>query len=268
MASCCAKSGGYAKSTKMELNQILLHFGMNISPFCKTKVKIDAFLSARAEGARKIPYSILRMIDNVDSSKQTVAGLTGLAQIASGRIFPVVLGVSMSDCFVGQISLFSFSFAPKFWAQCSGQTMAISQNNALFALLGAAYGGDGISNFKLPDLRGRVPIGFGTSAQSGVVAIGQAGGSETVTLAGPTLPGHNHSLNASSQTANRRIPSGRLLATDTSTNADYYAPPQTVTALSPTSIGATGDSAPHENRQPYLTINYCIALSGIFPSRN
>lgn len=174
----------------------------------------------------------------------------------------------MSDCFVGQISLFSFDFAPRGWAQCDGQTMAISQNQTLFALIGVAYGGNGVDSFNLPDLRGRVPIGYGQSAQSGVVALGQAGGSETVTLAAANLPGHSHALTGSTQVANRRIPAGRQLATDTSTNAEYYAPPGQMTALAPTAIGPTGGSQPHENRQPYLTINYCIALNGIFPSRN
>jgi microcystin-dependent protein len=174
----------------------------------------------------------------------------------------------MSDCFVGQISLFSFDFAPKGWAQCNGQSIGISQNQTLFALLGVTYGGDGVNSFNLPDLRGRVPIGYGQSAQSGMVALGQMGGSETVTLSPANLPGHSHALSGSTQTATRRIPAGRQFAADSSTNAEYYAPPGQLTALSPTSIGPTGGNLPHENRQPYLSINYCIALRGLFPSRN
>jgi microcystin-dependent protein len=174
----------------------------------------------------------------------------------------------MSDVFVGQISLFAFDFAPRGFAQCNGQIMQISQSQALFALIGVTYGGNGSTTFALPDLRGRVPIGYGTSAQSGQVPIGQVGGVEAVTLSGTSLPAHNHALAASTQVATRRVPTGRMLATDTSTNAEYYAAPAQVTALSPTSIGLTGGNGPHENRQPFLTINYCIALQGIFPSRN
>jgi microcystin-dependent protein len=174
----------------------------------------------------------------------------------------------MSDCFVGQISLFAFDYAPKNWAQCNGQSMAISQNQALFNLIGTTYGGDGITTFALPDLRGRVPIGQGRTPQLGDMQIGQIGGSESVTLTTPNLPPHTHTLTATTQVANRRIPTGRALATDTSTNAEYYASPGQVTTLSPSAIGPAGESQPHENRQPFLTVNYCIALMGLFPSRN
>lgn len=174
----------------------------------------------------------------------------------------------MSDCFAGQISLFSFDFPPRGWAQCNGQSTTIQQNQVLFALLGVTFGGDGVNNFNLPDLRGRVPIGAGASVQSGQVAMGQAGGSETVTLTAANLPSHTHALSGSSQVATRRVPAGRQLATDTSTNAEYYAPPGELTPLAPAAIGPTGGNQPHENRQPYVAVNYCIALTGIFPSRN
>lgn len=174
----------------------------------------------------------------------------------------------MSDCFVGQISLFAFDYAPRNWAQCNGQPIAISQNQALFALIGTTYGGDGTTTFALPDLRGRVPIGQGRTPQWGNMQIGQIGGSEAVTLTEASLPSHNHALTATTQVANRRIPTGRTLATDTSTNAEYYASPEQVTTLSPSAIGPAGAGQPHENRQPFLTVNYCIALMGLFPSRN
>lgn len=174
----------------------------------------------------------------------------------------------MSDSFVGQISLFAFEFAPKFWATCNGQLISISQNNALFALIGTAYGGDGITTFGLPNLGGRVPIGYGDSAQSGTVALGQMGGADAVTLNVANLPSHSHTLNASSQVATRRVPAGRMLATDSSTNAEYYAAPGQVAPVSPDAIGATGVGQPHENRQPFLAVNYCIALYGVYPSRN
>lgn len=176
----------------------------------------------------------------------------------------------MTDVFVGQISLFSFNFAPKLWAQCNGQAMQIVQNQALYSLLGVSFGGNRDITFNLPDLRGRVAIGYGASAQSGNVAMGQSAGSETVTLSTANLPSHTHGLTASTQIANRRVPTGRMFATDTSANAEYYAAAGsgTITPLSPNSIGPVGGGLPHENRQPYLTMNYCIALSGIYPSRN
>lgn len=204
--------------------------------------------------------SIRRRVFRTNDDAQRGRQLTG--------VFRLSWGCQMSDVFVGQISLFSFEFAPKRWAQCNGQLLAIAQNQALFALLGTTFGGDGTTNFALPDLRGRVPIGFGASAQSGNVQMGQKSGAETVTLTDASLPAHTHALTATTQVANRRIPTGRSLATDTSTNAEYYATPGQVTPLSPSSIGPTGGSLPHENRQPFLAVNYCIALMGIFPSRN
>lgn len=169
----------------------------------------------------------------------------------------------MSDFFIGQINLFGFDFAPRFWAQCNGQLLPINQNQALFALLGTFYGGNGTTTFALPDLRGRVPVSFG-----GAFSIGQAAGAEAVTLSTANLPAHTHALAATTQVATRRPPPGRMLATDTSTNAEYYAPPGAITPLSPNSIGSAGGASPHENRQPFLAGNFCIALSGIFPSRN
>jgi len=169
----------------------------------------------------------------------------------------------MSDFFIGQINLFSFDFAPRFWAQCNGQLLPINQNAALFSLLGTFYGGNGTTTFALPDLRGRVPIGF-----DGSNPVGTAAGVESVTLTSTNLPAHTHALAASTQVATRRPPPGRMLATDTSTNAEYYAPPGAITPLSPNSLGSAGGTSAHENRQPYLAGNFCIALSGIFPSRN
>lgn len=174
----------------------------------------------------------------------------------------------MSDVFIGQISLFAFNFAPRFWAQCNGQLLPINQNQALFALLGTSYGGNGTTNFALPDLRGRVPVHYGTAVTGTPYQIGQTGGAESVALTTVNLPSHNHTLNATTQVATRRVAPGRMLASDTSTNAEYYAPPGQVTPLNPNAITATGGGVPHENRQPYLTANFSIALSGIFPSRN
>lgn len=174
----------------------------------------------------------------------------------------------MANPFIGQISLCGLDFAPRFWAFCNGQLLAINQNAALFSLLGTQYGGNGQTTFALPDLRGRVAIGMGQGAGLPNYVIGQTGGSETVTLLATNMPGHTHLLAATTQTATRRVAAGSMLAADTSTNAEYYAVPGTVTPLSSNAIGSVGGNQPHENRQPYLSLSYCIALSGIFPSRN
>lgn len=174
----------------------------------------------------------------------------------------------MSEAFLGQITLFAFDYAPRFFAQCNGQILAISQNSALFALLGTTYGGNGQTTFALPDMRGRVGIGIGQGPGLPNYVWGERGGVETVTLTTATMPSHTHALTATTQTATGRVAAGQMLATDTSTNADYYAVPGTVVALDPSSIGAAGGGQAHTNLQPYTTINFCIAIAGIFPSRN
>ncbi len=175
----------------------------------------------------------------------------------------------MAEFFLGQINLFALDFTPRFFAACNGQSLPINQNQALFSLLGTFYGGNGTSTFNLPDLRGRVAIGAGQGPGLPNYSLGQTGGSETVTVNASTMPGHTHALAATTQTATRRVAAGSMLAADTSTNAEYYAVPGTVTPLSPSAIANNvGGSQPHENRQPYLTVNFCIAISGIFPSRN
>lgn len=173
----------------------------------------------------------------------------------------------MTDFFIGQISMFSFDFPPRFWAQCNGQILAIAQNQALFSLLGTTYGGNGQTTFALPDLRGRVPLGAGSSTPNPAV-LGQVGGAENVTLTGATMPTHTHALNATTAVANKRPPVGRLFAADNATIAEFYAVPGATTTLSPQSMSNVGGGQPHNNMQPYSVISFCIALSGIFPSRN
>ena len=165
----------------------------------------------------------------------------------------------MSTPFMGELKLMSFNFAPKGWAQCNGQLLPINQNQPLFALLGTMYGGDGRVNFALPDLRGRVPIHVGNGFTQG-----QAGGQEAHTLTQQEMPQHLHFLMGTSLDANTPNPSGALFAG--SNNA--YAPPGPLTTLHPSDVTNAGGSQPHENRQPSLVLNWCIALQGIFPSRN
>lgn len=168
----------------------------------------------------------------------------------------------MAEPFLGEIRAFGFTFAPRGWAACDGQTLPINQNQALYALLGTTYGGDGRTTFALPDLRGRVPIDTGpTHAQ------GSSGGSETHVLQVTELPSHTHAWVASSSTADSASPAGNLLAASTATNP-AWASAGTPVAMAPEAIASTGTNTGHENMQPWLAVQYCIALQGMFPSRD
>ncbi|WP_205668605.1 tail fiber protein [Ammoniphilus sp. CFH 90114] len=161
--------------------------------------------------------------------------------------------------FIGEIRIFSFHFAPKGWAQCNGQLMPINQNQALFALLGVTYGGDGRTTFGLPDLRGRVPVHTSTN-----LYLGERGGSEYHTLNMSEMPSHTHSVAASSMLATSRNPEGLIWA---NTDVEAYGT-NSLIGLHPSAITSVGGGHPHENRQPYRVVNYCIAIQGIFPSYN
>lgn len=166
----------------------------------------------------------------------------------------------MAEPFLSEIRLMSFVFAPKGWALCNGQLLPINQNQALFSLLGTTYGGDGRVNFALPDLRARTPIHTGSGH-----TLGERAGEAAHTLTIGELPAHTHVLSATNATGDTPLPAGNLLGNSPS---QLYAAPGALTSLSPTSVTNTGGSQPHENRQPFLTISFCIALQGIFPSPN
>ena len=175
----------------------------------------------------------------------------------------------MAQPFLGQIQAFGFGFAPRNWAFCNGQILSISQNTALFALLGTTYGGNGTSTYALPNLQSRVPIHFGTNLGVDYV-LGEFGGAESVSLNLTNLPSHNHTFAGTASAANVKQPqTGAALAQSSSGNAFYaQAGSPTVTAINPGTVGTTGGGLPHSNIQPYLTINWCIALAGVFPARN
>ena len=167
------------------------------------------------------------------------------------------------NAYVGEILLVPYNFAPHGWAFCHGQLMSISQNTALFSLLGTFYGGDGKTNFALPDLQGRSPIGMGQGPGLQDYFIGQSGGEETVTLTLNQIPQHHHSVYGSKNTATTASPANAVWATETRLN--IYSSGGGTT-MAPSSV--SGGNQPHDNMSPYLTLNYVIALQGIYPSRN
>jgi microcystin-dependent protein len=169
----------------------------------------------------------------------------------------------MAEPFLSEIRIMSFGFAPRGWALCDGQLLPINQNQALFSLLGTTFGGDGRVNFALPDLRGRTPIHVGSSH-----TLGERGGEQAHTLAIAELPTHTHVLNASATNGNAPVPNGpngNILA---NTPNQIYGPAANLVALNSGSVTSVGGSQAHLNMQPFLTLNCCIALQGIFPSPN
>jgi microcystin-dependent protein len=172
----------------------------------------------------------------------------------------------MSNPFLGEIRIFGFNFAPRGWAFCNGQILAIAQNTALFALLGTTYGGNGQTTFALPDLRGRVPNHFGQGPGLSSYDLGEVSGSETVTLTPSTMPAHNHFIACSSDDATTADPSNAFPSAFTS--KIYAASPTPGKLMNAAMVTQVGGNQPHNNLQPFLTLNFCIALEGIFPSRN
>lgn len=186
----------------------------------------------------------------------------------------------MSDPYVGEIRCFGFNFAPQNWAQCAGQLLPIAQNAALFSVLGTTYGGDGKTTFGLPDLQGRTPVGMGLGPGLANVAEGQKLGEESVTLLASQLPAHSHTLDTASN-------GGATLANAPTANVSFVSqyqegnnkgflnmfvpsppPPAKPVTMAAASLAPSGSGQPHENRQPYLAIGFCMALTGVYPSRS
>jgi microcystin-dependent protein len=174
----------------------------------------------------------------------------------------------MSDQFVAEIRIFAGNFPPYGWAFCDGQILPISQNTALFSLLGTTYGGDGKSTFALPDLRQRMPLhaGYGPGPGLSEYALGQSGGEAAVTLLQSELPSHGHAPQASSALASVSSANGSVLAKTVSPNPPYH-DANALGSLGAGALGSTGGGQPHNNQQPYLDVNFIIALQGIFPPR-
>ncbi len=176
----------------------------------------------------------------------------------------------MSEPFLAEIRIVGFNFAPRGWAFCDGQILPINQNQSLYSLLGTTYGGDGRTSFALPDLRGRTPIHVGSSNGT-LHLLGQKGGEETHTLVVSEMPSHNHPMKATSAQASEETPENMLLADAVATvkaESNAFAQPGPVVAMASNSGVNGGGSQAHENMQPYLALNFCIALQGLFPPRN
>ncbi|MBO9592056.1 MAG: phage tail protein [Niabella sp.] len=170
--------------------------------------------------------------------------------------------------FLSMIVLFGCNFAPRGWAFCQGQILSIAQNTALFSLLGTTYGGNGQTTFALPDLRGRVPIGFGQGPGLSNYVLGQVGGTENVTLTINQIPAHTHALMATAEAGDTSDPTGAFPANTGALDKEYKQAPVNKIAMNAAAVETKGGSQPHTIMQPYLALNYCIALEGIFPSRN
>jgi microcystin-dependent protein len=174
----------------------------------------------------------------------------------------------MADPFVAEIRVFPFNFAPKGWAFCDGQILPLSQNTALFSLLGTTYGGDGKSNFALPDLQGRAAMHPGQGPGLSLHDLGETGGSEAVTLLESELPAHSHTLSAANFPGDIQIPTANVaLARSSGGNAYQNIVNQNQTTMSPQALTPAGGDLPHNNMQPFLTLNFNIALQGVFPPR-
>lgn len=174
--------------------------------------------------------------------------------------------------FIGQIQMFGFNFAPRGWAQCNGQLLSIAQNTALFSLLGTIYGGDGRTTFGLPDLRGRVPMHYENGPGLSPRRIGEKAGTENVTLTENQLPSHNHTATANAvvPAGNSNDAAGNFWADDAGVSSGTYhtGPANATMNANAVQVGNAGGGQSHTNVQPFLCVNFCIALTGIFPSRN
>ncbi len=174
----------------------------------------------------------------------------------------------MADPFVAEIRIFPFNFAPSGWAWCNGQLLPLSQNTALFSLLGTMYGGDGKSNFALPDLQGSAPMNVGQGPGLSERFQGELGGSETVTLLESEIPAHSHGVQAANFAGDIQTPTPNVsLARSTGGNAYQSTTNQNLTTMSPSALAPAGGDLPHNNMQPYLTFYFNIALQGVFPPR-
>ena len=174
----------------------------------------------------------------------------------------------MANPFLGEIRAFPFNFAPKGWAFCDGQLLSIAQNTALFALLGTQFGGDGRSTFALPNLQGNVPLDFGQGPGLTFYNMGDSGGAPSITLLTSEMPAHGHNAHCNSAAGNKTKPNSSYWAKDAAGILSEYATVPDGNQMSQQALGISGGSQPHNNMQPFLTLNFCIALQGVYPARS
>ncbi len=221
----------------------------------------------KVEPIKNEPTSRRNFLNN---ATKWIAGSAGLAFLINLFPFKSAKAASKNSAlqatepFLGEITIVGFNFAPVGWALCNGQLLPIAQNQALYALLGTTYGGDGQQTFALPNLSGRVPIHQGTGPGLTSKTIGEVGGTENVTLLTSQIPAHTHSLPVNSDIGNSDNPTNNYAAANSEGIKHYSNTASTVGG----NLGVTGSSLPHDNMQPYLTVNYIIALQGVFPSRS
>jgi microcystin-dependent protein len=177
---------------------------------------------------------------------------------------PTAADATYAPCFLGEIRAFPFSYAPAGWATCDGRLLTIQQNTGLFSLIGTSYGGDGRTTFALPDLQGKVPMGWGSGRGLSPRTIGETAGADRVTLTITEMPQHSHALNASGDLAAERQPAGQLFAQGDGISA-YGDPTQPASYLYQGTLTFTGESQPHNNLMPYLALTVCIAVQGDYP---
>lgn len=175
----------------------------------------------------------------------------------------------MSEPFIAEIRMFGFNYAPRGWAQCNGQIMQIAQNSALFSLIGTTYGGNGTTTFGLPNLQGRAALHWGQGPGLSSRSIGQTGGTANVTLSQAQIPQHTHAVNASANNADQASPTNNAWATGVvgRGNVNLYSS-TTDSTMNPAALSPAGGNQPHDNMPPYLVMNFCMAIQGIYPSRN
>ncbi|NVN91054.1 MAG: phage tail protein [Desulfuromonadales bacterium] len=202
-------------------------------------------------------------------SRKRVRSLLAIGAIclSTGPGLPTKAIAGGTEPFIGEIVCTAATFCPRYWAECNGQVMNISTNQALFSLLGTTYGGNGTSTFALPDLRGRTMLGTGTGTGLSPRTIGNTGGAESVTLAESQIPTHGHGLYAHGGTQKSASPTGNVAGVAPTASAIYTYSAADAT-LGATAVGSSGSGQAHENRQPYLAVKCCIAINGLFPSRN
>jgi microcystin-dependent protein len=197
------------------------------------------------------------------SSIHSLPGTSSIRPLSTSSFCP--MSMESGTAFLSEIGIASFGFAPKGWTMCNGQLLPINQNQGLFSLLGTTFGGDGRVNFGLPDLRGRVPMHMGSSGTGSYHNLGEVGGQESHVLTQSEMPQHIHVANAMSTAGDTNLPAGNMLAN--SAPNDLYGPAQDLSAFNAATVSSVGGSQAHTNMQPFLVLNFCIALQGVFPSQ-